>query len=326
MAALRILRSAENEAISSRASNIQIKAALDVTLYILNQKREWLRRIETDYGVTIEIAADPAKAGDNFEIEKTGARAELSEQQVVVRADTTETIEPLAEATVDEFEAEESAALERTERDAVDEERGGRRRRRRRRRRPEGSEARQEDSRDGAIGAAEHDAPFSSGEETDEDEGAARSDREDSRSFDRQPGDESDRGRKRRRRGRRGGRRGRRPEERDLNREGETAAVDNADARQDGEQPVIAAEPYGWTEPETAPPPEIGVAQDRIAAVEQAEEMAREEKSEIPTRVAVASEEPLGARERSSPSAPEERPVEPVKPARRGWWNRALGG
>jgi ribonuclease E len=326
MAALRILRSAENEAISSKASNIQIKAALDVTLYILNQKREWLRRIETDYGVTIEIAADPAKAGDNFEVEKTGARAELGEQQVVVRADTTETIEPLAEESVDELGTDESAAPERSERDAVDEERGGRRRRRRRRRRHDGSEARPEDSRDGDVGAAERDAAYALGEGSDEDEAAARSDQPDSRSFDGQPGDESDRGRKRRRRGRRGGRRGRRPDERDSNREGDTAPIENADAGHEDEQPVVAAEPYGWSEPETIAPLAIGAEQDRIAAVEQAEEMAREEKSEIPARVAVVNDEPLAAREGSRPPASEERPVEPVKPARKGWWNRALGG
>jgi len=326
MAALRILRSAENEAISSKASNIQIKAALDVTLYILNHKREWLRRIETDYGVTIEIAADPAKAGDNFEIEKTGARAEIGEQQVVVRADTTETIEPLAEETVDEFGANEFASPERAARDAVDEERGGRRRRRRRRRRHDGSEARSEDSQTVDAGAFEGDAELSSGKVPDEDEAEARSYQPDQRGLDRPSGDESERGRKRRRRGRRGGRRGRRPDERDPNREGEAGPAAGSDIGLDDAQPSIAAEPYEWKEPEAAAPFQKDAPQVLAASMEPASGAARQEKSDYSADAAAFVQEPPPAREESRPPAAVDRPVEAAKPARKGWWNRALGG
>ena len=70
MAALRILRAIESEALSARSAVIAIRASLEVTLYILNHKRAWLKRIEDDYALTVEILADSAKAGDQYELEK----------------------------------------------------------------------------------------------------------------------------------------------------------------------------------------------------------------------------------------------------------------
>lgn len=304
MAALRILRTAENEAISSTAGNIQVKAALDVTLYILNQKRDWLRRIETDYGVRIELVADAAKAGDNFEIEKTGARIEVEDRPVVVRADTTETIEPLEEEEAEAGPVESEADSEAESRDGAEDERGGRRRRRRRRRRRDGAPDRPEDA------AAEGSAPAT----RDEDESAEAGDEQpiERRADDDQPRSDDDRPRKRRRRGRRGGRRSKRPED-DAGNIVDASDGGSADEMsgddETGHEPepsVIAIEEQSW--PENAP-------------IEPA-----------------AADAPLAPEFRAEPEAPaepvmrakappaEEAPVEPAKPARKGWWNRALGG
>ncbi|MEL6213585.1 MAG: ribonuclease E/G, partial [Pseudomonadota bacterium] len=73
MAALRILRAIESEAIAGRAGVISVRASLDVTLYVLNNKRTWLKRLEDDYALTIEVIADQSKAGDQYDIEKRGA-------------------------------------------------------------------------------------------------------------------------------------------------------------------------------------------------------------------------------------------------------------
>ena len=308
MAALRILRSAENEAISSKAGNLQIKAALDVTLYILNHKRDWLRRIETDYGVMVELTADSAKAGDNFEIEKIGVRPENLMVPEIVRADTTETIEPDVEETelhaADDAPERHDSGVEQ----ADDDQNGARRKRRRRRRRRDGE-------KDGDAQRPEILVQTS-------DDGEQPVEERFSTSPDEQPtGEDGDRTKKRRRRGRRGGRRGRRPEgdgasptsefaasgenegdDAELTSEAEHSArqdfieadaqaVDE-DAGADDSRPVqpeaiVAAEP---TSPEPAPP--------------------------------VADTVPTTSGEQAMP----EHAAEPPKPVRRGWWNRALGG
>jgi ribonuclease E len=299
MAALRILRSAENEAISSNAGNIQIKAALDVTLYILNQKRDWLRRIETDYGVKVELLADPAKAGDNFEIEKTGARVEVEEKPVVVRADTTETIEAEIEDEPEEPVDDEVGERGEESRHASDEERGGRRRRRRRR------------HRDGAPARSDEAAPRS------DDASANESDEQPVVQFEgEQPQQEDeDRPRKRRRRGRRGGRRGRRPDEAGGGESHETAALTAEPAGED--QPDVEEDEAPWPESATLTPP----AADESLVSEFASEPPPVERFEAPSQTAAQP-----AASNMAPPDEEEVRAEPPKPARKGWWNRALGG
>lgn len=303
MAALRILRSAENEALSSKAGNLQVKAALDVTLYILNHKREWLRRIETDYGVKVELIADAAKAGDNFEIEKTGTRIEGPAMAEVVRADTTQTIEPDAEAP--ESFAEDDKVEDRDDlTDHGDEDKPGKRRRRRRRKRRD----------DGAEQIASAD---------DEDSHRSVADvGDDAPVADEQPQDDEDRPRKRRRRGRRGGRRGRRPDE--IVADGDIAADAIAnDVNTDDEQPPISwPEAQGASSDEAGELDAVGFAPEHPDPPEAPRSIAHEESvgfadaasNEIAQPMAHESPEPAGAQS------------EPQKPARKGWWSRALGG
>ena len=308
MAALRILRSAENEAISSTAGNLQIKAALDVTLYILNHKRDWLRRIETDYGVMVELTADPAKAGDNFEIEKIGVRAENVAAPEIVRADTTETIEP----DVEEPEADPAEDAPQT-RDAGgehsdDDQNGARRKRRRRRRRRDGE-------KDGDITRPKNFVQTP-------DDGEQPTEEHFTASADEQPaGEDGDRTKKRRRRGRRGGRRGRRPEGDGSNSTSEFAA--NAENDGDGANTMGENEPAEFQETHQGD----SQVQAHDAVIEprhpvEAEVIAASPKEEEAAPSAAVDAVPPESAERVVAETAAEAP----KPARRGWWNKALGG
>ncbi len=316
MAALRILRAAEHESLTTKAAALQIKAATDVTLYILNNKREWLARIERDYGVRIEFIADPAKAGDNFEIEKSGARAEQAPAPVIVRADMTETIEAEdePEAASDEIDAaNDDASVERSD----DERQGRRKRRRRRRRRDENMDAAQNDSSGdekndhGGADSSESRAPNDSGDEVESD----RPERE--RSHEANSGDGEDRNKRRRRRGRRGGRRSRREE--------------------GGDQ--IEAVSADGAQPEYFEPTDAVTAADENDAVSDEVEIRRETYVERVETIAATPSDPATAQPASQPEpaattggkpqvAPEAEPsfAESSKPTRRGWWNKVLNG
>ncbi|HEY4029820.1 MAG TPA: Rne/Rng family ribonuclease [Caulobacteraceae bacterium] len=214
--ALSMLRSVELEAAKNGPGVIHLRVPSAVALYILNEKRAYLMRLQQQQGLTVNVLVDDNLADVDHEIERittlTGEEAqafvaparalpepEEDEPDVIDEAeeDEDEEIEDEDEA---EIEAEDTdddeAASRQPAREGRDEGgRGGRRRRRRRggrrdeveEHRAEGGEVREE-----AEGEAE-------GED---DEGEDRN------------------GRRRRRRGRRGGRRAR--------------------------EEVRAADPYSW--------------------------------------------------------------------------------
>ncbi len=303
MAALRILRSTEHEATTGDAGLLQVKVAMDVALYILNHKRDWLRRIEENYGVTVEVTADSSKAGDNFEIEKTGVRREVAEAPVIVRADTTETIEPDAE---EEIAAEEVAdADESEERSDQGEERGGRKRRRRRR------GGRRDGRSDQTRQAGDPQAEEQPSVDLSDDEGAERSDVADEQRAedDRSEGDKG--GRRRRRRGRRGGRRhDRRPE-------GETTAASTA---VDPESADDSANPDG-----TGPSPN----ETASAKAEQPQTMTEaplEPAAGASWRAPENADEPVNERPaKPAPTLPPDIVPEQPQQPKKGWWRKALG-
>ncbi|GGD01654.1 Rne/Rng family ribonuclease [Aquisalinus flavus] len=195
MAALRILRSIEEEALAGRAGVIAASTSTEVALYILNNKRDWLNRIEETYALTIEINADPDKAGDTYEIEKRGPAREMPVRAAVVTADFAELDEPEAADAVDEDDddsASDDNASDDGEEDSGDE-KPRRRRRRRGRGKPSGETS---DSRDDTSSS-------DSGDDEEEEEKSSKNN--DSSDDDNEDGG----GRRRRRRGRRGGRRNR---------------------------------------------------------------------------------------------------------------------
>ena len=237
MAALRILRALEGEAISGKVGRITVKTSLDVTLYVLNHHREWLKRIEEENGVTIEILADREKAGDAYDLEKSGTPRERSEDAPVIRADQTETIEP-------EDKAEEAGKEEEHDKS----------KRRRRRRRKKNAAPREEHSLDDASEKLADDEVQTTGDS--EDKTASGE-------------DDGDKPKRRRRRGRRGGRRNRQASDNSQQTEetteaanGQSSSADsNVAPTENGEAPQ-EAEASGETLSETVPE-ESAKAEDR---------------------------------------------------------------
>ncbi|MGZ5930484.1 MAG: Rne/Rng family ribonuclease, partial [Rhizomicrobium sp.] len=72
--ALRVLRGLEEEGEKSRAAAVTVKIDNEVALYILNQKRHELNRIEAEHGMEITFDPKPGMAGGAFEIERTRTR------------------------------------------------------------------------------------------------------------------------------------------------------------------------------------------------------------------------------------------------------------
>ncbi|MFQ5626039.1 MAG: Rne/Rng family ribonuclease, partial [Methyloligellaceae bacterium] len=87
--ALDILRTLEDTLISEGASNLVASASYEIALYILNQKRNSLRDIESRYGVIITLAASNELHGGNFTIERgTAIGGERRASNVVVHMDS----------------------------------------------------------------------------------------------------------------------------------------------------------------------------------------------------------------------------------------------
>ncbi|MEL7490718.1 MAG: Rne/Rng family ribonuclease [Pseudomonadota bacterium] len=300
MAALRILRAVESEAISRRAAIVSVKASLDVTLYVLNYKRAWLKRIEDDYAVSIEVIADQSKAGDQYDIEKRGEPKPRPVETSVVRAD-------LSDAMADEDEDATSEAAA----DESEDEKPARRKRRRRRKKRQDDDGAEAQRGDDAVD--EDDAPV---EDSEREEEARASDDEDS-------GERK----KRRRRGRRGGRRKNKRTAEDANGEASPDAGDGEEAAASETNADEAAADAGAFD--EAPAASPSSADDTIDQPTADEPVSDEEASAEPEAETVEDAEsgvaPIVAD--APPTADEiaER-VKKRKSSKKGWWSRALGG
>ncbi|MFD1623863.1 Rne/Rng family ribonuclease [Azospirillum griseum] len=234
-AALHILRAIEEEGIRKRSAEITIYVPTQVALYILNQKRAELTKIEERHGFHVMVQADDTLITPDHRLERNRARLPdedgplVSADRAMAETDRALAAEPV-EAVVEEVEAVETVnAEDEAEAPAAD---GGaesaesahRRRRRRRRRgrgRGEREDGRAESGADGEAedadgetdGTAEdaisadapaHSPAAPSTEDGDEDEDGDDASGEDASD---EAGDRNGDGRKKRRRGKRGGRR-----------------------------------------------------------------------------------------------------------------------
>ena len=297
-AALRILRAVEGEAISGKVGQISARTSIDVSLYLLNHHRDWLKRIETDNGVSIEVIADSEKSGDAYDLEKSGAPRPRAEEAPVVRADQTETIE-----IEDEEESDGPAVAEQDEKDT------GRKRRRRRKRKKDPAE----------HSSAEAGADAEADGETDQnkEESRAEADGEE---------ESEDKPKRRRRRGRRGGRRNRQASE--TQDDAKTAPEAEAETLPESEADT------GLSSHETAdaaPETHADAAERQTEPVE-IETAANDEIEAAPDDSAGDHAANGAAEEHTAPSGeePEEQETaktesKPKKPARKGWWSRATG-
>ena len=212
--ALRLLRGLEEEAEKNRAAAVTVRIANDVAIYILNQKRHELARLEAEHGMEISFDPKEGLAAGTFELERTKQRdpserprssAVSIEAGFVPSSEAEPDYEEEPEDVEDEIEeaAEESVETEASEdREAPREGRGGREGGRRRRRGGRGRSRDREPRPDGAPQPMEAS------------EGVAR-DAEDSETEPAEPGaiengvtgeNGEPRRKRRRRRGRRGGR------------------------------------------------------------------------------------------------------------------------
>ena len=170
--ALHVLRVLEETLIRSAASNLIARTRSEVALYILNQKRANLYDLESRFGVSISVLADPGMMGMVYHAIERGTDA-TPPQAMTFRQQPEELVE-------EEFEGEEQAddtleegvaAVEGEEATGASgaaeaDGEGGRRRRRRRRRR--GRDGREqvstENQTEGADGAEEVSAGEEEGE------------------------------------------------------------------------------------------------------------------------------------------------------------------
>ena len=282
--ALSMLRTVEVEAAKNGAGVIHLRVPSAVALYILNEKRGYLMRLQQQQGLTVNVLVDDNLADVDHEIERistlTGEEAkafvaparalpEPEEDDVFDEAEEDEEDEEIEDDVEAEIEAEDTDDDEASARQASregrehregreDGARGGRRRRRRRGpRREEGEEHRVEgEAREEAEG---HEAE--GGEDEGDEQGARR----------------------RRRRGRRGGRRAR--------------------------EEVRAADPYSWVRVRVPHVDGVYGWYDPALAMPQAPRPAESHPPEARQRGEARPEprhEPAPARVAAAPGAPDQ--------------------
>jgi ribonuclease E len=324
--ALRVLRAVEEEAAKRRAAHLNVSIAADVAIYILNQKRRELSRIETDYGVAVGFVPTNEPVIGHFEIERVGQRSveDRPRPPVIVSVEAGFGGEPISEEVEaeEEIEEQDKNAEEESEEALAssDEERGesqeregnddGRRRRRRRRR---GGRGRGERSEQGerpqqqAQGETTIQDPGAESFSTNEHGEAVASGEEGTASGEAGEG-EGGRRRRRRRRGRRGSRRD------GENFEGQPAqasAESDAEGDTDTETHVPAPAP--------APAAPSYSSYDRFGTVDEIDTTPREDARPQPNTESSPVWN-LNAEPDTTPVADDK----PAAPPRKGWWQRAF--
>ena len=127
--ALMILRQLEEEGVRARAREVLLKAPIGIVNFLVNNKREHLAQIESRYGLSIRIEADPFLISPDFSIErfKTATRI-VPEASAPVVSGGTSLMEEIDQA-------EEVVEAEEKKPEADEDAQGPKKRRRRRRRR-----------------------------------------------------------------------------------------------------------------------------------------------------------------------------------------------
>ena len=225
--ALRVLRGLEEEGEKNRAAAVTVKIAAEVALYILNQKRHELSRIESEHGMEISFEPKEGLAAGTFELERTKSRdpSERPRPSAVsieagfvpssepepdyVEEPDEEEIEMAEEDTADAPDASEPRSFDRPEGEREGREgrrrrrRGGRGRNRERGERPEAQAGRETAEGETAPASAAEDFSASLDEASDSQHGSPNG------HHNGQPlGENGETGEQRRRRRRRRGRRG----------------------------------------------------------------------------------------------------------------------
>lgn len=302
MAALRVLRAIEEKAVSDRAGHVEATTSDDVALYILNQKRSWLNRIEESYGVTIEIIVSRDLTGDQLELQTSGKARDTDSLRQSGGVEIGE-VTVSAENEDDEDEASSAkndaeAATSDDDNSEDDENRPKRRRRRKRRRKSEDSSEENSSSSDDAS------LPTDEMEESVQSEDKATVEAQSDDSNDEE--DASCQPRKGRRRGRR-----RKPEEK----------TENSDLTAESHSSDTPSDSHDEGETKNSSAPETETREDTVsqsgadASTDDADDTAQaSEDTETQAKTAASIHAPLPETDKK-----------PEKPKRGGWWQRTFG-
>jgi ribonuclease E len=272
-ASLHVLRAIEEEGIRKRSSEISIYVPTSIALYILNQKRGELAKIEERHSFHVMVQADDGLIAPDHRLERNKARLPdedgplVSADRVMAETDRALAAEPVVEPVEEEAYVETAQAEETGERAETNggngDGNGEDRRRRRRRRRGRGRDREEgraegdttgagedaEESEETGDEAAETGLPVAAeaipgaaisepaeDDDSDEDEDDGEGDEETGADA----GDRNGEGRKKRRRGKRGGRRRSRREGAEGLEGGEETAADQSPAAPAEAAPVQA--------------------------------------------------------------------------------------
>ncbi|WP_166416339.1 Rne/Rng family ribonuclease [Cochlodiniinecator piscidefendens] len=152
--ALTILRQLEEEGVRRRSREVLLKAPIGIINFLMNDKREHIASIESRYGLSIRIEADPFMISPDFSVErfKTATRRVPEATTAVVSVDTS-LMDDIDEA--EEAEEKTNEAVDNVE--AQDHEGQPKKRRRRRRRRRGGKSEGEEGNQDASDAATSSD-------------------------------------------------------------------------------------------------------------------------------------------------------------------------
>jgi ribonuclease E len=319
--ALAVLRALEDQLMRDGSNSVAAVTTAEAALYILNNKRSFVTEMEQRYGVSIAVKASDRMQGANFAIERSVAPVQPHKA-----------VERSAVNMEWAFEGQERSDEVVDDVLSSDEERGSRRSRRRRRRgrRDERPEYRSREERGEALNGGDADdgaGDYSRHEKTEnratEDGGAEP--------FDEPPGlgeqprggyseddNEERRSRRGRRRGRRGGRRG--------GRERDTYKADEAGFHAETRASNGPDELAGDLSEEKRPSPHEEALEEDKRAPQHHPSSAHTEAHEVdvltnttPSPNESHSVEPVATRSTEAPYVEED---DPIRPARKGWWQR----
>jgi ribonuclease E len=335
--ALHVIRGIEEEGLNGRSAQIVVRLPHAIAMFLLNQKRETLRRIEDRYGFQVLVEIDHGLIPPDFKIDRFGIRIErpgavdLRRQEIMVIEEPDEPVIDGDDSEDDESERESTAApnrdrgerAERPERRGDDNtEEGRRRRRRRRRRRGRREDEPQEFSADGQLIVREDGPDDNSADDEGEADGEADAEGPVPGDDNRNAAERDGEGR-RRRRGRRSGRRQR--------------GDDPVAGFIAGDQPDVP--PDAWvTLPSTSAPqaasvpplvdeqPRLDFSSNPVAPAAPVAAPQAAPEPVVPAALAPApAAEPAPAAvavEQPAPAPPVEEP--PAGPPRKGWWRKTF--
>ncbi len=293
--ALTILRQIEEEGTRRRSREVLVRCPVSIANFLMNQKREHIAQIEARYGLSVRIEGDVHLVSPDFSLEKfkTASRIVPEASAPVVSVDA---------SLMDLVDADEDVQVEEDAPQSEEEDKPKRKRRRRRRKKNNGSgettEVSTEESEPTAVETADQPDVDTEGNDATEEEKPVKP--------------------KRRRSPRRKKKDAEVVEATSDAVETETtqeaaepeATVSEASetvVAEEAEVAELAEEPVAEEVSEAIAPEETEQVEEPIAEPEPAPEVEAEQSVPEPVLEAVA-EEP-------------EKPSEPAKPKRRGWWS-----